>query len=98
VRDLYESILLKKDAEISYLSEQVKSCILEAKEDREYFRNEINPLREELEKLRKQVSELDLRNAITKEVSDNWEKKFNDLQKEHDQLKTAFDKYKKLNK
>lgn len=45
--------------------------------------------------LQKHVADLDLRNAITVEASENWEKKFNDLQKEHDSLKKAFDVLKK---
>jgi len=95
VRDLYESILLKKDAEIKYLLDQ-------AKEDRDYFRTEINPLREEVQSLRKkaneqdkQIAELSLINAITKEAAESWETKFNDLQKEHDALKKSFDALKK---
>ena len=49
----------------------------------------------EVEGLRKHVADLDLRNAITIEASQTWEKKFNDLQKEHDALKKAFDILKK---
>ena len=70
--------------------------------------------------LQKQVADLDLRNAITLEASQSWERKFNelqfqseekiselqkeseargqklnDLQKEHDALKRAFETYKK---
>jgi len=102
IRDLYEDIILKKDSEINHQSEQIKSILADAKEDREYFRGEISPLREELTSLRlkvneqdKQIAELSLINAITKEAADSWEKKFNDLQKEHDQLKKAFDALKK---
>jgi len=95
VRDFYESLLVKRDSEIKYLLDQ-------AKEDRDYFRTEISPLREELQSLRlkvneqdKQIADLSLINAITKEAADSWEKKFNDLQKEHDALKKAFDNLKK---
>lgn len=49
----------------------------------------------EVDGLRKHVADLDLRNAITIEASENWERKFNDLQKEHDSLKKAFDILKK---
>lgn len=45
--------------------------------------------------LRNQVSDFDLQKAFTQEVSDSWEKKFNDLQKEHNTLKKAFDILKK---
>jgi len=45
--------------------------------------------------LRKEVLELNVRNGIITEASENWEKKFNDLQKEHDALKKAFDNLKK---
>jgi endo-beta-N-acetylglucosaminidase D len=102
VRDLYESILLKKEAEISYLSEQIKNALADAKEDREYFRSEINPLREELQSLRKksdeqerQIVDLSLINAITKEAADSWEAKFKTLEKEHDKLKKDFDTLRK---
>lgn len=49
----------------------------------------------EVSGLRKEVIELNFRNGIITEASENWEKKFNDLQKEHDQLKRAFDLLKK---
>lgn len=95
VRDFYESLLVKRDSEIKYLLDQ-------AKEDRDYFRTEMSPLREELTALRlkvseqdKQIAELSLINAITKEAADSWEQKFNELQKEHDALKRAFDNLKK---
>jgi len=101
IRDLYEDIILKKDAEIAHQSEQIKSILADAKEDREYFRSEISPLREELTALRlkvndqdRQIADLSLINAITKEAADSWENKFNVLQKEHDALKRAFDKLK----
>ena len=88
VRDLYESILLKKDAENKYILEQ-------AKEDRAYFREEMQSLRKKLEEQDRQITDLSLINAITKEAADSWEKKFNELQKEHDALKKAFDALKK---
>jgi len=49
----------------------------------------------EVSGLRKEVIELNFRNGIITEASENWEKKFNDLQKEHDALKKAFDNLKK---
>lgn len=59
--------------------------------------------------LQNQVADLNLRNAILTEASENWEQKFKDLeiesnsrsekfvalQKEHDSLKKAFDSLKK---
>jgi len=49
----------------------------------------------EVQGLKKEVVELNFRNGIITEASQNWEKKFNDLQKEHDALKKAFDNLKK---
>ncbi len=98
IRDLYEDIILKKDAEIAHQSEQIKTILSDAKEDREYFRSEMSPLRDELQSLRlkvneqdKQIAELSLINAITKEAADSWELKFKTLEKEHDKLKKDFD-------
>ena len=98
IHELYEKILLRKDADISNITEQLKNTIEDAKEDRDYFRSEINPLREEVQKLRKEVESVNFRNGILTEAADSWEKKFNELQKEHDLLKKQFETYKKNNK
>jgi chromosome segregation ATPase len=109
IHDLYEKIINRKDTDYNELGLQLKTAISDAKEDRQYFRGEINPLVEKvkileqkileqgkkIEEQDKEIADLQLRNAITKEAAASWEKKFNDLQKEHDQLKKAFDALKK---
>ena len=109
IHDLYEKIINRKDTDYNELGLQLKTAISDAKEDRQYFRSEINPLVEKvkileqkileqgikIEEQNKEIADLQLRNAITKEAAASWEKKFTDLQKEHDQLKKAFDALKK---
>lgn len=95
IHELYEKILERKQLEVTNLTEQLQKTISDAKEDREYFRSEINPLRKEVEELRQEVASVNLRNGILTEAAETWEGKFKELQKEHDQLKKAFDNLKK---
>lgn len=59
------------------------------------YESQYNSVLIEVQGLRKEVVELNFRNGIITEASESWEKKFNDLQKEHDALKKAFEIYKK---
>lgn len=59
------------------------------------YETQYNAVLLEVQGLRKEVIELNFRNGIITEASESWEKKFNDLQKEHDSLKKAFDALKK---
>ena len=52
-------------------------------------------LTERIEYLRIDVSNLELRNAIIVEESQNWKEKFSQLQKLYDKLKEEFEAYKK---
>jgi ABC-type phosphate transport system auxiliary subunit len=52
-------------------------------------------LTERIEYLRIDVSNLELRNAIIVEESQNWKEKFSQLQKLYDKLKAEFEAYKK---
>ena len=59
------------------------------------YESQYNAVMLEVSALRKEVIELNFRNGIITEASESWEQKFNDLQKEHDALKKAFENYKK---
>lgn len=73
------------------------------------YEKQYNAVLVQVDILQKQVIDLDLRNAILTEASESWEQKFKDLeiesnsrgeklvtlQKEHDNLKKAFDTLKK---
>lgn len=102
VQGIYDNLVddLKKDREA--LKEENARIKKEHREDVIYFRSEISPLREELQSLRKksdeqerQIADLSLINAITKEAADSWEAKFKILEKEHDKLKKDFDTLRK---
>lgn len=51
--------------------------------------------KEQYEQLIERLNKLELRNAILLESSQEWEKKFRELEKNHDLLKKEFDNYKK---
>lgn len=61
----------------------------------EQYEKQYNSLKDTVEYLRIDVNNLELRNAIIVEESQNWKEKFSQLQKLYDKLKAEFESYKK---
>lgn len=51
--------------------------------------------KDQYDQLIERLNKLELRNAILLESSQEWEKKFKELEKNHEDLKLEFDNYKK---
>lgn len=51
--------------------------------------------KDQYEQLIERLNKLEMRNAILLESSQEWEKKFKELEKNHEKLKLEFDNYKK---
>jgi hypothetical protein len=103
VRELYESLLAQANSDKEALKSDKDAIIAEFKEEKEYFRNKVDSLREELTGLQGQFNTIQLAYAKEVEQSQNWEKlhrelteKYNTLKALYDKLKEDFDKHKKL--
>ena len=102
VRELYESLLEQANKDKESLKLDKEAIITEFKEEKEYFRNKVDGLREELTGLQTQFNTIQLAYAKEVEQSQNWEKlhrelteKYNTLKALYDKLKEDFDKHKK---
>lgn len=51
--------------------------------------------KDQYDQLIERLNKLEIRNAILLESSQEWEKKFKELEKNHEKLKLEFDNYKK---
>ena len=103
VRELYESLLEQANKDKESLKSDKDAIIAEFKEEKEYFRNKVDVLRDELKGLQGQFNTIQLAYAKEVEQSQNWEKlhrelleKYNALKDLYDKLKEDFDKHKKL--
>lgn len=64
----------------------------------EHTEGQFKILKDKIDYLSVDVANLELRNAIITEESQNWKEKFNTLQRLYDKLKAEFDAYKKKHK
>ena len=110
VRELYESLNAKLAQENENLKSDKDAIVAEFKEEKEYFRNQIDELRKQASELQNQFNIIQLAYAQEVEQSQNWEKlhreltdKYNALARDHEELKGLysklkedFDKHKKL--
>lgn len=102
VRELYESLNAKLFQENETLKSDKDAIITEFKEEKEYFRSQIDELRKQSVTMQEQFNSIQLAYAKEVELSQNWEKlhrelleKYNSLKGLYDKLKEDFDKYKK---
>jgi len=112
VRELYESLLERATADNTALKLDREALIAEFKSEREYFRSQIDELRQQLiitqgqsGALQTQFNDIQLAYAKEVEQSQNWEKlhrellaKYNNLEALYEKLKEDFDKHKKASK
>ena len=105
VRELYDSLNAKLVQENENLKSDKDAIIAEFKQEKEYFRNKVDGLREELTGLQGQFNTIQLAYAKEVEQSQNWEKlhrelleKYVALKELYDKLKEDFDKHKKQQK
>lgn len=102
VRELYESLNAKLAQENETLKSDKDAIVAEFKEEKDYFRNKVDGLVEQLTGLQIQFNVIQLAYAKEVEQSQNWEKlhrelteKYNTLKALYDKLKDDFDKHKK---
>ncbi len=103
VRELYESLLAQANADKEALKSDKDAIIAEFKEEKEYFRTQVDELRKQAGDMQIQFNAMQLAYAKEVEQSQNWEKlhtelleKYNTLKDLYDKLKQDFDKHKKL--
>lgn len=101
VRELYESLNAKLVQENETLKLDRDAIINEFKEEKKYFREKIDVLRNDLSNLQTQFN--NIQSAYNKELeqSQNWEKihkalldKYQTLENNHEELKKLYDKLK----
>ena len=102
VRELYDHLNAKLVQENETLKSDKEAIIAEFKEEKEYFRSQIDELRKTSGDMQIQFNAMQLAYAKEVEQSQNWEKlhrelleKYNALKNLYDKLKEDFDKHKK---
>lgn len=101
VRELYESLNAKLVQENEILKSDKEAIIAEFKEEKEYFRSQIDELRKTSGDMQLQFNNIQLAYAKEVEQSQNWEKlhrelfeKYQSLEKDHEELKKLYGKLK----
>lgn len=101
VRELYESLNAKLLQENETLKSDKEAIIAEFKEEKEYFRSQIDELRKTSGDMQLQFNNIQLAYAKEVEQSQNWEKlhrelfeKYKSLEKDHEELKKLYGKLK----
>ena len=101
VRDLYEKLNAKLLQENEILKSDKDAILTEFKEEKEYFRNKVDGLVEQLTGLQSQFNIIQLAYAKEVEQSQNWEKlhrelfeKYQSLERDHEELKKLYGKLK----
>ena len=102
VRELYDNLNAKLVQENENLKSDKDDIVAEFKQEKEYFRNQVDSLRVQLSEMQGQFNVIQLAYAKEVEQSQNWEKlhrelleKYNALKDLYDKLKEDFDKHKK---
>jgi uncharacterized protein involved in exopolysaccharide biosynthesis len=110
VRELYDNLNAKLVQENESLKSDKDAIVTEFKQEKEYFRAQVDSLRTQLSEMQGQFNMIQLAYAKEVEQSQNWEKlhreltdKYNELASKHEDLKSLysklkedFDKHKKL--
>ena len=102
VRELYDNLNAKLVQENENLKSDKDAIVAEFKQEKEYFRAQVDALRTQLSEMQGQFNMIQLAYAKEVEQSQNWEKlhreltdKYNALKDLYDKLKEDFDKHKK---
>jgi uncharacterized coiled-coil protein SlyX len=109
VRELYDDLNAKLVQENENLKSDKDDIVAEFKQEKEYFRAQVDSLREQLSGMQTQFNSIQMAYAKEVEQSQNWEKlhreltdKYNELARKHEnlqglysKLKDDFDKHKK---
>lgn len=105
VKDLYENLLERANKEKDDLKKSYDLIIIDFKNEKDYFRGQIDELRKQASEMQTQFNNIQLAYAKEVEQSQNWEKlhreltdKYNELSRDHEKLKKEFEQYKKNNK
>ena len=109
VRELYDNLNTKLVQENETLRSDKDAIVAEFKQEKEYFRAQVDSLRTQLSEMQTQFNTIQMAYAKEVEQSQNWEKlhreltdKYNELARKHEnlqglysKLKDDFDKHKK---
>lgn len=105
VRELYDNLNSKLVEENETLKSDKNEIIAEFKQEKDYFRTQVDELRKQSTEMQTQFNSMQLAYAKEVEQSQNWEKlhrelldKYNNLKTLYDKLKDDFDKHKKATK
>lgn len=105
VKDLYETLLERANKEKDDLKTSYDLIVIDFKNEKDYFRGQIDDLRKQASEMQIQFNTIQLAYAKEVEQSQNWEKlhreltdKYNELSRDHEKLKKEFEQYKKNNK
>lgn len=101
VRELYDNLNAKLVQENENLKSDKDDIVAEFKQEKEYFRAQVDALRTQLSEMQSQFNIIQLAYAKEVEQSQNWEKlhreltdKYNMLAKDHEDLKSLYSKLK----
>lgn len=101
VRELYDNLNAKLVQENESLKSDKDAIVAEFKQEKEYFRNQVDTLRAQLSEMQNQFNVIQLAYAKEVEQSQNWEKlhreltdKYNELASKHEDLKSLYSKLK----
>jgi len=101
VRELYDNLNAKLVQENESLKSDKDAIVAEFKQEKEYFRAQVDALRTQLSEMQGQFNMIQLAYAKEVEQSQNWEKlhreltdKYNELASKHEDLKELYSKLK----
>jgi uncharacterized protein involved in exopolysaccharide biosynthesis len=101
VRELYDNLNAKLVQENENLKSDKDAIVAEFKQEKEYFRAQVDALRTQLSEMQGQFNMIQLAYAKEVEQSQNWEKlhreltdKYNELASKHEDLKGLYSKLK----
>jgi chromosome segregation ATPase len=101
VRELYDNLNAKLVQENESLKSDKDAIVTEFKQEKEYFRAQVDALRTQLSDMQVQFNMIQLAYAKEVEQSQNWEKlhreltdKYNELASKHEDLKSLYSKLK----
>ena len=102
ISDLYEGMMTDIKADRDNIKLEKDSLVVSIKEEREYFRSQLDEVRKSVASTQEQLNNLQIAYSREVEKSQNWEKlhrelgeRYNILEKEYFELKDLYEKLKK---